>query len=233
MTRVSGSGERFSAFSDSGSATSVVCFTRGEASTLGQDASSLGRVRSAELRNAAVELGVGYVELFDYPDGGLAGERLDVLALHVFEVADRVKADLLLVFDEGGITGHPDHQRATEVALACAEHSDSPVLAWALDEAVASSLNGGLATGFVGRSREQLDFDMPRRSGSSKSRDHMPTRASRPTIPSCGNGSGSKVIGRLSGGFGGPSTKLTRWHRRATSLLSDAYTQLGANRSVA
>jgi LmbE family N-acetylglucosaminyl deacetylase len=138
----------------------VVCFTRGEASTLGQDASSLGRVRSAELRNAAVELGVGYVELFDYPDGGLAGQRLDVLALQVFEVADRVKADMLLVFDEGGITGHPDHQRATESALACAEHSDLPVLAWALDEAVASSLNGGLATGFVGRSREQLDFDV-------------------------------------------------------------------------
>jgi LmbE family N-acetylglucosaminyl deacetylase len=137
-----------------------VCFTRGESSTLGQDTSSLGRVRSAELRNAAMELGVGYVELFDYPDGGLAGQRLDVLALQVFEVADRVRADLLLVFDEGGITGHPDHQRATESALACAEHSDLPVLAWALDEAVASSLNGGLATGFVGRSREQLDFDV-------------------------------------------------------------------------
>ena len=155
-----GFGGVLSAFSDSGSATSVVCLTRGEASTLGQDASSLGRVRSAELGNAAVELGVGYLELFDYPDGGLAGQRLDVLALHVFEVADRVKADLLLVFDEGGITGHPDHQRATEAALVCAEHSDSPVLAWALDEAVASSLNGGLATGFVGRSREQLDFDV-------------------------------------------------------------------------
>src|ERR1017187_8686688 len=66
-----GLGGALSAFSDSGSATSMVCFTRGEASTLGQDASSLGRVRSAELRNAAVELGVGYVELFDYPDGDL------------------------------------------------------------------------------------------------------------------------------------------------------------------
>lgn len=155
-----GLGGALSAFSDSGSATSVVCFTRGEASMLGQDASSLGRVRSAELRDAAVELGVGYVELFEYPDGGLAGQRVDVLALQVFEVADRVKADLLLVFDEGGITGHPDHQQATEAALTCAEESELPVLAWALDEAVASSLNGGLATGFVGRSREQLDFDV-------------------------------------------------------------------------
>jgi hypothetical protein len=32
------------------------------------------------------------------------------------------------------------------------------------------------------------------------------TRSSRPTVPSCGNGSGSRVTVRLLGGFGGPST---------------------------
>ena len=57
------------------------------------------------------------------------------------------------------VAGHPDHQRATESAV-CAELSDLPVLAWALDEAVTSSLNRQLGTGFVGRSREQLDFDV-------------------------------------------------------------------------
>ena len=86
-----GLGGALSAFSDSGAATAVMCFTRGESSTLGEDASSLGRVRSAELSRAAAVLGVGYVELFDYPDGGLAEQRLDVLALQVFEVADRVR----------------------------------------------------------------------------------------------------------------------------------------------
>ena len=75
-------------------------------------------------------------------------------------IVDPAAGTVISSVPEGGITGHPDHQRATESALACAEYSDLPVLAWALDEAVASSLNGGLATGFVGRSREQLDFDV-------------------------------------------------------------------------
>jgi LmbE family N-acetylglucosaminyl deacetylase len=155
-----GLGGALSAFSDSGSVTAVMCFTRGESSTLGEELSLLGHVRSGELSKAAAELGVGYVELLDYPDGALAEQRLDVLALQVFEVADRVDADLLLVFDEGGVTGHPDHQHATKSALACAEHSALPVLAWSLDEAVASVLNRTLGTAFVGRSREQLDFDV-------------------------------------------------------------------------
>lgn len=155
-----GLGGALSAFSDSGAVTAVLSFTCGEASTLGEDTATLGSVRSAELGKAAAELGVGYVELFDYPDGGLADLRLDVLATQVFEVADRVRADLLLVFDEGGVTGHPDHQRATEAAVACAELSDLPVLAWALDEAVASSLNRELGTAFAGRPIEQLEFDV-------------------------------------------------------------------------
>lgn len=155
-----GLGGALSAFATSGSVTAVLCFTRGESSTLGADLAELDRVRAVELRDAAAELGIGYVELLDYPDGELARQRLDVLALQVFQVADRVSADLLLVFDEGGVTGHPDHQRATESAVACAELSDLPVLAWALDEAVTSSLNRQLGTGFVGRSREQLDFDV-------------------------------------------------------------------------
>ena len=153
-----GLGAALGAFADSGSVTAVLCFTCGEASTLGEDPSTLGSARSAELGKAAAELGVGYVELFDYPDAELADQRLDVLTMHVFEAADRVRADLLLVFDEGGITGHPDHRRATEAAVACAEISDLPVLAWALDEAVASSLNGELGTAFLGRPSEQLDF---------------------------------------------------------------------------
>jgi len=78
----------------------------------------------------------------------------------VCRVADRVRADLLLVFDEGGITGHPDHCRATEAALAFARDTRLPVLAWAVSEPVAATLNKELDTGFVGRTAEHLDFEV-------------------------------------------------------------------------
>ena len=155
-----GLGGALGEFADAGVLTSVLCFTRCEASTLGEHLESLGHVRSRELGNAALELGVGHVELFEYPDLGLADQGLDVLATQICQVADRVRADLLLVFDEGGITGHPDHQRATEAALAFADGAGLPVLAWALDEQVSSSLNREFGAAFIGRPAEQLEFDV-------------------------------------------------------------------------
>jgi len=147
-------------FASSGSATAVLCLTRGESSTHGADASKLESVRSVELRKAATELGVGYVDVLGYPDGGLAEQKLDVLAHQVVEISSRVGADLLLVFDEGGVTGHPDHECATASAVASAAFSNLPVLAWVLDEAVASSVNQALGTSFVGRPFEQVDFEV-------------------------------------------------------------------------
>jgi len=152
-----GLGAVLAAFAEAGSRTAVICFTHGETSTLGADASELGRIRSAELADAAAELGVGHVELLDYPDGALAHQPLAPLTEHVCRVATRVGADLLLVFDEGGITGHADHDRATEAALRSAEHTHLPVLAWAVPERVATALNAELGTEFVGRATEHLD----------------------------------------------------------------------------
>ena len=80
---------------------------------------------------------------------------LDELAADVETMAGKVGADLLLVFDEGGVTGHPDHCRATEAALAGAP--GLPVLAWTLPRRVADSLNAELGTTFIGRADEEVD----------------------------------------------------------------------------
>ena len=71
------------------------------------------------------------VELLDYPDGALAQVPAELLSAHVLKAAARANATLLLVFDECGITGHPDHRQATRAASLFAWRARLPVLAWA------------------------------------------------------------------------------------------------------
>jgi N-acetylglucosamine malate deacetylase 2 len=154
-----GLGATLHAFSAAGARVSVLCFTHGEASSLGASVGAsveLRQVRSAELEAAARVLGVHHTELLDHPDGALHEVPLDELAEAVRVSATRVGADLLLVFDQGGITGHPDHCRATEAALAGAP--ELPVLAWVVPAAVAASLHEELGVGFVGRSEAAIDL---------------------------------------------------------------------------
>lgn len=155
-----GLGATLASFTAAGSSTAVLCFTHGESSTLGATTTELGEVRAAELADAASELGVDHVELFDYPDGALDRQPIDRLAKHVCQMADQVRPDLLLVFDEGGVTGHLDHGRATEAALEFARDTRLPVLAWAVAQPVATTLNEEFGTTFVGRTPEDLDFEV-------------------------------------------------------------------------
>jgi LmbE family N-acetylglucosaminyl deacetylase len=110
------------------------------------------------LATAAVELGVGHVELLDYLDGRLSAEPIEELTAPIRRSIDRAGVDLLLVFDEGGITGHPDHCRATEAAIVVAHELDLAVLAWAMPEHVTTSLNLEFAADFVGRDDDELDY---------------------------------------------------------------------------
>ena len=155
-----GLGAVLAALVDGGAAVEALCFTRGDASTLGQprDLNALADVRATELAAAARVLGLLGHELLAYPDGRLAGIPVAELAAHVVTAARRQGTDLLVVFDEGGVTGHPDHQRATDAALAAADRLDLGVLAWAVREPVAAALNAELGTGFQGRCAVEIDL---------------------------------------------------------------------------
>lgn len=151
-----GLGAVLSGFTAHGTRVRVLCFTRGEASTLGRPDCSLADRRAAELTAAAEALRIEDVQLFAYPDGALAQMPLDELT---GRVADTLAgADLLLVFDDNGITGHPDHRRATQAALAAAAVFRVPVLAWALPQSVADQLNAEFGAGFQGRRIADLDI---------------------------------------------------------------------------
>ena len=153
-----GLGAALSSWAEEGTQTSVLCFTHGEASTLGTADDNLHRLREKELAVAADELGVTTVRLLEYPDGRLIEEPIEQLSSDLRRVVELVGASLLLVFDEGGITGHPDHMRATETATAVASDVAIPVLAWTLSEAVAAQLNNEFETAFVGRRSEDIDM---------------------------------------------------------------------------
>lgn len=150
-----GLGALLDSFVERGAKVSVLCFTRGEASTLGPVGAELGELRRAELAAAARELGIGRVELLDHPDGSLSCEPLERLAGEVAAAAREVDADLLVVFDEGGISGHPDHCRATEAALSGAP--GLATLAWTIPRSVAGALNSQFGTAFVGRDEQEID----------------------------------------------------------------------------
>ncbi|HZU73828.1 MAG TPA: PIG-L deacetylase family protein [Acidimicrobiales bacterium] len=135
----------------------ALCFTHGEASTLGAT-EDLGAVRAAELAAAATVLGLEGAVVLDYPDGRLRAQPLSELAGHVERQARAGGADLLIVFDEGGVTGHPDHCQATAAALVAADRLGLAVLAWSVPDATAQRLNAEFGTGFVGRTDREVDL---------------------------------------------------------------------------
>jgi LmbE family N-acetylglucosaminyl deacetylase len=153
-----GLGSALGAFADRRAEVAVLCFTHGEASTLGVAHGDLKRLRDVELRAAAQVLSVGRVTLLDYPDGGLAEQPIEALAADVQPQVRAIRPDLLLVFDREGIAGHPHHRRATQAAFAAAEAADLPVLGWVIAERAARTLNTELQVSFVlGRRAEDID----------------------------------------------------------------------------
>ena len=141
-----------------GAAVHVLCFTHGEASTLNETSADLHRARESELRQAAGELGAASVTLLDYPDGGLSRIPAGELAAHAATAVAGSGASGLLVFDDTGITGHPDHRAATAAAVLTARQAGLPVLAWALPDTVAGQLRAETGQDFAGQSPDMIDM---------------------------------------------------------------------------
>lgn len=142
-----GLGAILGALTAAGGGVRALCLTHGEASTLGATV-DLATVRRRELTAAAERLGVTDVALHDFPDGGLG----DVALADLDEVVEASIRDAaaLVVFEPGGVTGHPDHRAATASAHRVAGRHGLAVLEWGVAPAVAAALNAQFATTFVG-----------------------------------------------------------------------------------
>ena len=153
-----GLGALLSSFVADGSHVSVLCLTHGEASTLHGVAGDLAVIRARELHEAASLLGISRASLAAFPDGALPSVQLTTLVAEIATFVGTTQPDGVVVFDEDGVTGHADHRRATEAALAFAAKDNLPVLGWALPASVASQLNTEFDSAFSGRDASELDL---------------------------------------------------------------------------
>jgi LmbE family N-acetylglucosaminyl deacetylase len=123
-----GNGGMVARYAAEGVAVHLVTATRGEQGWFGPEDENpgpqdLGRIREAELREAATVLGIGEVSFLDYQDGEFdqapADEVVEKIAAHI----RRVKPHVVVTFDQNGAYGHPDHIavcRHTTAAVAAA-----------------------------------------------------------------------------------------------------------------
>jgi LmbE family N-acetylglucosaminyl deacetylase len=146
-----GPGATIAGLAASGARLTLLTFTRGEHSTLGVGdgigPAELAKIRTEELRLAARELGIEQVRQHDYPDGGLRDTPRPELQGLVRAALEELRPALVITFGTGGISRHPDHITASEVAVAAVQahaagpgQSPVPVYGWAMPGHIAARL---------------------------------------------------------------------------------------------
>lgn len=109
-----GMGGTLAKYAAEGIETYLVTATRGERGWFGEEKDypgpeALGKIREAELLNAAQTLGIREVNFLDYMDGDLdqanPSEAIEKIVTHL----KRIKPHVVITFDPSGAYGHPDH----------------------------------------------------------------------------------------------------------------------------
>ena len=98
---------------DSGARVVLLCASRGESGSVRHgslvDASELGRVRSAELLEAARTLGIADVLICDHPDGDLRWADVSEFHEEIVAAIGHYRPDGVITFAEDGLYWHLDH----------------------------------------------------------------------------------------------------------------------------
>jgi LmbE family N-acetylglucosaminyl deacetylase len=123
-----GLGGTFAKYSAEGVETYLVCATRGEKGwyeSEGPDPGleAVGRIREAELRCAAEQLGLHEVNLLDYLDGDVDQAKPQDIISKIAAHIRRIKPQVVVTFGPDGAYGHPDHialSQFTSAAIMCA-----------------------------------------------------------------------------------------------------------------
>ncbi len=96
----------------------LICVTPGE---LGDnhhdgDIKNLAKIRCEELENSAKILGIKKVFCLGYNDGYLSNKVYQNIASDIRNITDKIKPEIILTFDEKGVSGHIDHIAVSMIA---------------------------------------------------------------------------------------------------------------------
>jgi LmbE family N-acetylglucosaminyl deacetylase len=92
--------------------TALICATQGEAGNtngLADSPAALSKLRRGELSCAAQALGLSELVVLDFPDGGGEAWDFERLAVEIVQAIERLRPQVVVTFDEAGVTRHPDH----------------------------------------------------------------------------------------------------------------------------
>jgi LmbE family N-acetylglucosaminyl deacetylase len=123
-----GLGSTLARYSAEGVETYLVCATRGERGWFESEGPDPGfdgvaRIREAELRCAAENLGLHEVCFLDYIDGDVDQAESKEIVAKIASQIRRIRPQVVVTFAPDGAYGHPDHialSQFTNAALICA-----------------------------------------------------------------------------------------------------------------
>ncbi len=89
----------------------IICATRGDAgdNNSGDNGKPLPEIREQELRRSADILGAEDVFFLDYKDGTLSNNQYHAIAQDIRDITDNIKPEILLTYENRGVSGHLDH----------------------------------------------------------------------------------------------------------------------------
>jgi LmbE family N-acetylglucosaminyl deacetylase len=123
-----GLGPTLAKYASEGVETYLICATRGERGWFDSEGPDPGwegvaRIREAELRCAAENLGLREVHFLDYIDGDVDQASPAEIIRKIVTHLRRIKPQVVVTFPPDGAYGHPDHialSQFTNAALVCA-----------------------------------------------------------------------------------------------------------------